>query len=271
MNRKQFILQGLDIRHDSGIEIGPLANPVVTKDEGTIYYVDYADAMFLRDRFKDDPKVDVSRIVDIDAVWGNKTLAEAMNGRLVDYIIAAHVIEHVPNLIAWLQELHSVLREDGQVRLVVPDKRYSFDYLRQETRLSDVLNAYVIKTRIPLVHEVLDCCLNQAQIDTAAAWRGEVDPAALKKDFTFDGAMWLARDIIANSTYHDIHCWVFTPHSFAMLCCELAKVDLLKFACHHFVDTQYGQLEFYVALEASQDKDLTVESWARMARTIHQT
>lgn len=268
MNRKQFILDGLDIRCSTGLEIGPLANPVVSKDEGTIFYVDYADTPFLRKRFENDPKVDVSKIATIDAVWGDKTLLEAMDGRLVDYIIAAHVVEHVPDLITWFSELHSILREGGQVRLVVPDRRYSFDYLRQETRLSDVLNAYLLQTRIPLVHEVLDCCLNQAQIDTAAAWRGKVDPLALKKDFTFDGAMWLARDIIANGTYHDIHCWVFTPHSFATLCCELAQVDLLQFACHHFVDTQYDQLEFYVALEASRDKNLTVESWARMARTI---
>lgn len=271
MNRKQFILDGLDIRRSIGLEIGPLASPVVAKDEGAIFYVDYADTAFLRNRFKDDPNVDVSKIVTIDAIWGNKTLLEAMDGKLVDYIIAAHVIEHVPDLITWLSELHSVLRESGQVRLVIPDRRYSFDYLRQETRLSDILNAYLLKTRAPLVHEVLDCCLNQAQIDTVAAWRGEVNPEALKKDFTFDGAMWLAKDIIANGTYHDIHCWVFTPHSFATLCCELAKVDLLQFACHHFVDTQYGQLEFYVALEASRDKNLTVESWAKMARTVRQT
>ena len=106
------------------------------------------------------------------------------------------------------------------------------------------------------------------QVDTAAAWRGAIDPATLKKNFTFDGAVWLARDIIANGTYHDVHCWVFTPHSFAVLCRELAKVDLLPFACHHFVDTQYSQLEFYVALQSSRDKQRIVDSWAEMARMV---
>lgn len=267
MGRKENLLKGLDVRNAIGLEIGPLASPVVSKQEGAIYYVDYTDAEFLRNRYKDDPNVDTSKIVSIDAIWGERSLKEAMNGQSVDYIVASHVVEHVPDLVTWLSELHSVLHQGGQVRLVVPDKRYTFDYLRRVSRLSDILTAYVVRARVPQPHEIFDFCLNKVTIDTAAAWRNEIDTTKLTKDFTFEGAMCLARDVINNGTYHDIHCWVFTPASFAKLCCELAKVGLLKLACDYFVDTAHNELEFYVGMKATTDREEAMRSWQVMYET----
>ena len=51
----------------------------------------------LRLRYANDPHVDVTQIVEIDAVWGEKTILDALDDKLVDYIIASHVIEHVPD------------------------------------------------------------------------------------------------------------------------------------------------------------------------------
>ncbi|MPW20588.1 methyltransferase domain-containing protein [Paraburkholderia sp. CNPSo 3157] len=80
------------------------------------------------------PSVDVDKIVETDAIWGKRTLAETLK-RPVDFIVASHVIEHVPDLITWLRELSHALRPGGQVRLAIPDKRFTFDLLRRETEL----------------------------------------------------------------------------------------------------------------------------------------
>lgn len=268
MNRTESLLYGLDVQRTRGLEIGPLASPIVSKKEASIYYVDFADTDFLRNRYKDDPYVDISKIVSVDAVWGEKSLRETIGGKSVDYIVASHVIEHVPDFVTWLSELHSVLNKHGQVRLAIPDKRYSFDYLRQESRLSDILSAYLIRARIPQPHEILDFCLNKISIDTPSAWRNEIDPKNIEKEFTFEKAMWLAQDAISNGVYHDVHCWVFTPCSFATLCHELAKVNLLKLACHYFIDTAPNQLEFFVALKTTSNQIEVVDSWAMMINTI---
>jgi hypothetical protein len=45
----------------------------------------------------------------------------------------------------------------------------------------------------------------------------------------------------------DAHCGIFTPHSFAGLCLELAKVDLLDFSCKNFHVTECNQFEFFSA------------------------
>lgn len=271
MNRRDRVLAGLDVGASIGVELGPLANPIVRRTDGRVLYVDYADTETLRARYRDDPHVDVSQIVDVDAIWGRCTLKEAIGqDLLVDYIIACHVIEHVPDLVTWLEELRSILKPGGEVRLVVPDKRFSFDCLRAETRLSDILSAYLVRARVPQPHEVLDFTLNKTQVDTGAAWRGELKLDELPRDFTFEGAMWLANDALTQGTYHDVHCWVFTPRSFASLFEELAKAGLLRFSCEGFHDTEPGQLEFFVTLRASEDPKHIAETWRRMRQSARE-
>ena len=48
MDRREKVLHGLDLKRSVGLEIGPLANPMVRKSDGTVLYVDYVDAPALR-------------------------------------------------------------------------------------------------------------------------------------------------------------------------------------------------------------------------------
>jgi len=72
----------------------------------------------LRQKYAADASIDVDDIVEVDAVWGDHTLAQALGGRApVDYAVASHVIEHVPDMLAWLEELHAVIKPGGDLRL----------------------------------------------------------------------------------------------------------------------------------------------------------
>jgi SAM-dependent methyltransferase len=122
--RRDRLLRGLNIQESVGVEIGPLCWPLVRRSEApNVIYVDHTDTPSLRQKYKDDPHLDVNEIVDVDAVWGRNTLHEAIKGRYVDYVVASHVVEHVPDLVTWLRELAAVLRPTGEVRLAVPDRR----------------------------------------------------------------------------------------------------------------------------------------------------
>src|SRR5258708_4979694 len=170
MNLRDRIRDGMDFASKTTLEIGPLYRPFVLKSEGDVMYVDHADTETLRKKYADDPLFDVASIVDVDAVWGEQTLSECLGaGRKVDYIIASHVIEHVPDLITWLRELRSVLGEGGQIRLVIPDKRFTFDYTRRLTVFSDVVDAYLRKARRPLTLYIIDHILNVRRVDTVSA------------------------------------------------------------------------------------------------------
>jgi len=269
MERRDKLLSGLDLSVSRGVEIGPLNKPTVRKDEGAILYVDYTDTDSLRAKYEEDPTVNTEEIVEIDAVWGAQTLAECIGHQRVDYVVSSHVVEHVPDLIAGLEEIESILKPGGSLRLAVPDRRFTFDYLRRESRLCDIVNAYLLKSRTPLPIAILDYFLSVRRVDQQAAWNGKL-PAELPRVPGHDlkGGMGVATDQIKNGTYHNIHCWVFTPRSFAELFAEAAAEGLIHFGCEAVYDTEPGQLEFFTVLKQCEDREQTAESWRRAASSV---
>lgn len=271
MERREKLISGVDLQHSVGMEIGALDKPVITEQDGEIIYVDHAETAALRDKYKDDPNVDTAAIVNVDAVWGAQTLQEAIGrDRKVDFVIASHVIEHVPDLITWLEELRTVLKPGGEVRLAVPDRRFTFDYLRRETTLADILNAHLVQARIPLPIAILDFCLNAATVSNIDAWEQRLDPSKLKPTSTVDGAIHVARDSLANGNYHDVHCWVFTPQSFANLFGKAGEAGLIRFECANFFDTARHHIEFFTTLRVCDSREDVAKSWRYMEQAVSQ-
>jgi predicted SAM-dependent methyltransferase len=265
LERREKLLLGLDLQNSLGIEIGALDKPVIARQDSQIIYVDHTDTASLKAKYKNDPNVDVERIVNVDAVWGTQTLQEAIGlTPKVDYIVASHVIEHVPDLITWLEELRAVLKPGGEVRLAVPDRRFTFDYLRRETTLADVLNAYIARTRIPLPIAILDFFLNVATVSNIDAWEGKLDTSQPRPKHSVEKAITVARHSFENRNYHDVHCWVFTPRSFGHLFAEAADSGLIRFSCKSFYDTVRYHIEFFVTLRICDNHAEAARSWRNM-------
>ena len=263
MDRKAKLLSALDMSTAIGVEIGALCRPIVTRGDGTIYYVDHASTDELRQKYKNDPNVDIDALVHVDAVWGRQSLSEALGGKRVDYVIASHVVEHVPDLVGWFTELGAILKPDGQLRLVVPDKRFTFDLMREESHLSDVLSAYVVRARIPQPQAIIDHIMNvRYDVSAGAIWLGQQSEG--RPAHTFADAIATARDAVANGNYHDVHCWVFTPASFARICRQLVETSLLRMSCIEFFDTERNELEFQVHMQECEDAEHAAGTWKRM-------
>jgi SAM-dependent methyltransferase len=266
-SRREKILAGLDVTHLSGIEIGPLSAPLVKKEEGEIIYVDYASADFLKEQYKSDPNVNIHEIVEVDAIWGSNSLREATGTeRRFDYVVASHVIEHVPDLITWLAEIHSVLKDDGKLCLAVPDRRFTFDYLRHESTLADLVDAYLRKARAPLPRMILDFCFLSRTVNVTDAWAGPLDVSSLVPMYEPEGAIRLARNAYETGVYHDVHCWVFTPKSFAELMVQSSDLGLINFCCDNFMSTEINALEFFVRMRPTDNRLEIAESWKAAAR-----
>lgn len=265
MDRRENILCGLGLAQMSGAEIGPLDRPLVQRSDGKVIYVDHCDTVELRKRWASDPNVAEDRI-EVDAVWRSIPLCQTIaaiagtDARL-DYVIASHVIEHVPDLIRWLQEIADVLKDRGSLRLAVPDKRFTFDYLRNTTTLAEVLDAYVCERIVPAPSRILDFALNSVEVDCQLAWTHQLNIGALKHMYTHAQAIKLARDARQHGAYHDVHCWVFTQTSFSSLMLELAKDGMIEFACERLLQPEPGTFEFIVHLTRMSDQSERVRSW----------
>jgi SAM-dependent methyltransferase len=272
LQRRDMILAGLDLGVMHGMEIGALNSPLVSPNEGNVIFVDFADAATLRDNHKTNPGVNADAIVEVTAVWGERTLQECVGfDTKLDYVLASHVVEHVPDLITWLEEIYTVLKPSGSLRLAVPDRRYTFDYLRRESSIFDAIEARLRRARQPLPKAIMEHFGLYTEVNCQLAWKGALDPANLKPTYSIKTAMEIARSALESGAYIDTHCWVFTPESFATLCLQMADLDLIQFSCDYFFDTPRDNMEFYVSLKPGLNKKEILKSWESMKRELSST
>jgi SAM-dependent methyltransferase len=264
--RTAKVLARIDPSSQRGLEIGALDRPLITPDIGDIRYVDYATTEQLQAAHATTPTVNTTGIVPVHYVWGDMSLRDAVGpGTTFDYVVASHVLEHVPDLVGWFRELADVLRPAGVVSLIIPDKRYIFDRLRQPSQLSEIIEAWLEGHRKPSIAQIFDFLSLHSRVDAGALWRGCADTAVER---VHDEAFALARcrDAAASGRYVDAHCWVFTPQIFFGHIRRLSELDLFDFTVAEFFPTARGEIDFFVSFERL-DPALSREERLRRQRT----
>jgi SAM-dependent methyltransferase len=248
-SRRAKLLATIDVAHARGLEIGALDRPTVTRAEGDIRFADHRTAADLRRFYAAEPSVDGARIVEVDVVLDGGPLAAALPpGTRFDYVVASHVIEHVPDVIGWLQQISAVLAPGGRLCLAIPDKRFSFDRLGTISTLGDFVDAHLTRRTAPSIKQVYDYSRSAATVNAARAWLGLLDARRLVRSTTATGALQACRQLEAGARL-DVHCFVFTPRSFLALFDELVTHGWTDFRIARFWDTQPLELEFFVVLE----------------------
>ncbi|MEN8198936.1 MAG: methyltransferase domain-containing protein [Thermodesulfobacteriota bacterium] len=247
---KEKILHAIDIADSVGVEIGALANPLVQKSDGDVRYIDRDSTENIKSWYSKAEVVDQDKIVDVDYVWGDQTLAEAtgvMEG--FDYCVAAHVLEHVPDLIGWLREVSSIIKEKGVASFSVPDRRYTFDFLRAESKVGELLEAYFTQSRKPTVRQIYDHFSLFTDIDIVESWQHGFGAKKILPKYDLAKAYSFCLDSVNNNKYIDTHCWVFTSMSFLAVLTDLSRLGLLDFKVRDFFDVEPNTFEFVVQLE----------------------
>lgn len=245
MNRKAKVLRHID-RSGRGIEVGPCHNPIAPKREGfRVEIIDHMSREGLREKYRTHG-IDIDQIEDVDFVWRGERYAD-LTGKCgyYDWIIASHVIEHAPDLIGFLNDCAAILKEDGIVSLVVPDKRYCFDHYRPLTGLARVIDSHLTAAERHSPGTVAEYFMNVVAKDGAIAWSAET-PGKLSFVHSVDDAISRMHDVRNNGSYYDVHAWCFVPHSFRLLIHDLHALGLIPFQEVDFLPT--AGCEFYVTL-----------------------
>jgi SAM-dependent methyltransferase len=250
-------LAALDVTQMRGLEIGPLATPRVHKADGSVLYVDHASTEELKRKYAGDRGMRgrLDQIVDVDYVIGEgQTISEVVALEApFDYVIASHVIEHIPDPLGWMADLEHVLRSGGILSLVIPDKRYCFDINRSLTEISDLVDASLRHLRQPTYRQAYDFYSKALidMVDTAAVWAGTADYTLVHRQDCDDPdafALDACRRMQQSDTFVDVHCQVFTPDSFLAIFEKLMHLGLVDFEIAEFFPTQVDTLEFHVSL-----------------------
>lgn len=264
--KREKLFANYSLKNKTGVEIGPLCYPLVEKSEHSVYYVDHCTSDELKVKYRGHPNIIPERIVDIDFVWGDFTLGSSLDSKPpMDYVVASHVVEHVPDLIGWLSEMRSVISDGSCLCLVVPDKRFTFDVYRRCSAFEEILLAHEESRRKPGIRCVMDHFSN---VVTADAWKMWEDYSIVEK-FPFNNPPSLldvALDDIRSGKYVDVHCWVFTPWYFLEVMGKIAAMFDFGFDLDHFETTPSHDLEFYVRLKKVSLSTTDWQAEARKAR-----
>lgn len=252
LSREEKALAFVD-REGVGLEVGPSHNPIAPKREGfRVHILDHLSADELRRKYEGH-NVELSRIEEVDFVWNGERLPDLIGKKhYYDWVIASHVIEHIPDPISFLVGCEELLKPTGVLSLVVPDKRYCFDRLRPLSSTGELLDAFLQRRSRPTPGVIFDHLAHAVKRGDAIAWAaGDGRPLRFVHRFEEAAEAWERAQ--RTEEYADVHVWRFIPESFRLIVTDLRRLGLIRFAITGEVGTAGS--EFHVALSSRARSD----------------
>lgn len=245
-----------------GLEIGPSYRPTFPKKEGwRVKVIDHCNRKDLIGKYQKlkVPKSFLNAIEEVDYVWQGERYSDliSVNKEKPKYVVACHVIEHVQDLVGFLQEMSEVIESNGYLLLAIPDKKSTFDFYRPISTLGDVFVAS-ISPEIYDIKAKIDEDYLRSEFDGTIAWNQDVSRAKISiqefptPSIEFDD---IRQEILKmkkiefkyDGEYRDAHRWVFTLDSFTDLIAALSALEMTDFEIVETKETNY--YEFLVVLK----------------------
>jgi SAM-dependent methyltransferase len=220
-----------------GLELSPGTSPLVDKRDRKIVYCD----KFGRE--------DLSRLypggkfVDIDVVLGDRPLDQVFSKEQFDYIVSSHVIEHIPDFIQFFISASKILRTNGVIVSLLPDKRYTFDVLRQISSVHDIEMAHAAKLISPsdaMIEEFYRNCDMNASAE--GLWSGTYKPE--RTHAPQEALVQIAK--VDPQKKPDVHCYTFSPDTFRVLITHVIERHVPNLSLVEISDTPRERNEFLV-------------------------
>ena len=256
--RQEIICEHVSPASARMVEIGALNGPTFAPADHNVRFIDYATREQLIQDTAANPAVDPARIVHVHYATPSTNYADIVPDRF-DIAIANHVIEHIPDLASWFTNIHAILDEGGMFFLSVPDKRYTFDYLKRETNIVDVVRAHTEGYTKPTAAMLFEHYYYRRPLEASHCWSGEHEAIIAQPDMSITDAYRHA--VRASQVYTSTHCHMFTKDSFVGLLGEMRQLGFAPFDIADIRDVDPGANEFHVVLK----RDDSVERIGRFA------
>ena len=272
MTREDFIYHNVT-KNMRILEFAPYFRPMYPKAAG--YHTEIVDVHTreeLIQKGKDDPNVsDISQIEEVDYVCGANYAEHIGEEGCYDLVAASHLIEHTTDIIAYLRDCSKLLKPDGTVRQIIPDKRYDFDCFREVTSIRTVIDTHLgrgdaeVHSVGTVADHILHVCrckkewggtrpgtyipnsvylLDGEALTFSSSYREEQIEELERLTGTFD-----------EKRYIGCHSWVMTPKSFELMIYELNLLGYIDLVIDK-IYTNRRSIEFWVDLKKGRiEKD----------------
>jgi hypothetical protein len=232
------------------LEIAPFYDPFLKKVNYIVDYTDYTTTEELKIRASKIPNFGEVDVPAVDFVWSpGKELKDCVpQGREYDFVVASHVLEHVPNPLGWLNEVLSVSREGCCIALFLPDRRMSNDFFRRETDFAQLMQLWIEQPVTPTPGQIFDCLEHSFATPGTSSLRFESrDNPVYPVDRYYSDDETIETAIFAynESQYIDVHCTVWTPSNATALLERAVDAGVLNV---HIAGVEEDEAEFLILL-----------------------
>ena len=191
-----------------------------------------------------------------------------------DIVFSSHVIEHCPDLVEHFHGVSKILNKGGVYILVVPDKRYCFDYYNSESTIMEVIDAFANERKIPRLADLISSTYTCTHNDAVLHWLGEHGKPFSCRDISRDNdakLMFIGEyffddykgsfqekilhlidkyaEAIELNKYISAHNWRLTPDNFRYILDVLNELHFIDLKIFRLCHTIWGRQEFTAMLE----------------------
>lgn len=245
------------------LEIGPAYSPLASRSRGwNSFSLDHATQEELREKYKGSQPIE--RIEPVDFVWKKGPIETAIPEqelRTFDVLIASHVLEHIPDPIAFFLSAAKILKPNGLISLVLPDKRFAFDFFKPLTTTSDYLYAHLHRRSRHTKKTAFDnVACNVAESGKIVWGSGAVGSFGFFGEEVLTKAKQAFDEHVEDESgpYVDYHATIYTPSSFALILFELGQMGVIPFRVECAFPTQ--GCEFFVTLRHRTPARMTIDA-----------
>jgi SAM-dependent methyltransferase len=236
LNRLQFLKKLVNLENSEGLEIGACDLPTVTKEVGKCEFADFRSAEEIVHLWN----LPREAVMPVKYILQRDSKVHLQIDKKFDFVVLCHVIEHIPNVISYILDLHNLLKPGGLIIIACPDKRRTFDASRPSTTIEHLLDDYYNNCNYPSLEHILEFSkvasddLRQKSIESPKEFYG-----------------WGCDNF--ESGLADAHCHVWTDGEFFTQIKYLIDGDIIEGL--KIVDKQYNNgayNEFLIALKSSE-------------------
>ncbi|MEH2282947.1 MAG: methyltransferase domain-containing protein [Nostoc sp.] len=236
LNRLQFLNKLVNLENAEGLEIGACDLPIVTKQVGKCEFADFRSSEEMIDLWNLSPEA----VMPVKYILQRDSKVHLQIDKKFDFVVLCHVIEHIPNVIGYIKDLHNLLKPGGLLVIACPDKRITFDASRPSTTIEHLLDDYYNNCNYPSLEHILEF---------AKVISDDLKQKSIKSPKEF--YKWACENF--ESGLADPHCHVWTDEEFFTQMKYLIDGDIIEGL--EIVDQQYNDgayNEFLIALKSSE-------------------
>jgi len=260
---------------DRILEFGPLNWPMVSKsDFPNTYYADIRNSNDIKKLYAGNDylestgvQIDTDSIVDIDYVIKGAYKKTFKDVEKFDVIVLSHVIEHIPDIVNFFQEVTDLLKKNGKLVIIYPDARYCFDHFRNGTTFVDAYNTYAEKKmNYSAVFDFVNNVVHEN--DPKFFWNDKTQNDILPTT-DFSKVMQAYKNAKNDTLPDDIHFWPFADYQFVKFLYDLDRAGLSNFEIDEFYETQENTQEFMTILRTKSSKAIDKTTYSSLLNKLN--